>query len=229
MKHRMIRKLMFLFYLVSILALGLPSTYAQESVTEIGSAPPGQDALELIGQIDQSGFDLTAYGYVTFANGIQPEMLFSQGTIAMMRTEGTARLTFLGTGTGTSRAIHQNIFSSVLTAQVTFYWNDTPAAASYDNPESFGSGIPIATLTMRLHSVLNVQEPNVGVFMSFGDAVQDGAEIFTIDGASYRLGHSGLTERFTFFGQGFRSSTEPLLAQYLLAANAVITSETLQQ
>jgi hypothetical protein len=217
-----------LLALVTTLFAG-SSLFAQESTTEIGVAPPGQDALELIGQIDQVAFGLKAYGYVTYVNGLPPEALFSEDTIAMMRSEEGARLTFYGEGMGTSRSVHQNIFSSVLTAEVTFYWNDVAPAASYDTPETFATGIPVATLTMRLHSILNVQEPNIGVFMTFGDAIQDSAESFMVDGASYQLGHSGLSERFTFFGQGFRSSTEPLLAQYLFTANAVVTSAMMPQ
>ena len=44
-----------LLALVTTLFAG-SSLFAQESTTEIGVAPPGQDALELIGQIDQVAF-----------------------------------------------------------------------------------------------------------------------------------------------------------------------------
>jgi subtilisin family serine protease len=205
------------------LLLTFSTVNAQGSPTEVGIAPPGQNALELIGQINQSGFNLTAYGYVTDANGLDSNLLFAEGTNAMLRSEQTARLTYYGTGIGISRAVHENIFASVVTATLTFYWNDVPAEFTFDDPASFEQGTPVATLTLRLHSLLNVQEPNVGVLSTVADASQDSAEVFMINGQSYQLGHPGLTERFTLFGQGFRSSTEPLAAQYRFAGNAVLT------
>lgn len=216
--------LMTSWVIVFMLVLGSPAAIAQDSGTEIGVAPTGQSALEIIGQIDQTGFTVTAYGYVTWANNISSDLLFAAGTIPLDRSESGARLTFLGTGTSAARSVHENIFATNLTATLTFYWNETPSGIIWSDSASFGAGVPVATLTIPLHTILNVQEPNVGVLMTFADATWDTITPFTVDGTPYQLGHVGLVEHFTLFGQGFRSSTEPLAAQYRFAGNAVVVS-----
>lgn len=216
----MIRKLMLAMLLVVLLPI-FPSADAQ-TTTEIGIAPTGQNAMELVGQIDQTGFTVTAYGYVTWANNLVSDLLFTEGTIPLNRTEGAARLTFMGTGTSNARSVHENIFASSVDATLTFYWNETPSGISWTDPNSFGTGVPIASFTARLQSILNVQEPNVGVLMVFTDATQDSATPFTVNAQSYQLGHVGLVQRFTLFGQGYRSSEEPLAANYRFGGNTVV-------
>jgi hypothetical protein len=218
----MFKKILTSSWIIGLmLVLGFPPAAAQESGTEIGVAPPGQSAIELIGQIDQQLFTVTAYGYVTWSNNFASDLLFVEGTNPLDRSETGARLTFMGTGTSTARSVHENIFASSVDATLTFYWNESPAGISWDDPNSFASGVAIATISTRLHSILNVQEPDVGVLMVTSDATWNSATGFFVNGQGYQLGHVGLVEHFTFFGQGYRSSTEPLAAQYRFAGNSV--------
>lgn len=207
--------------LVIALALMIGGAQAQASPTEIGAARDGQNAIEFIGRIDQSVFDLTSYGYITYMNGLPGELLFAEGTAAMFRSESAAHFTFMATGTADGRSNYQNIFAATTTATFNIYYNETPGGATFDDPQSFATGTLVASFEGRLYSMLNVQEPNIGVLLVHSDTVQAVAEPFTLGGTSYQLGHPGLAARFTLFGQGFRSSTEPLVAYYHVAGDVV--------
>lgn len=222
----MFRSMRVIIILICITLISTTGALAQDPSTEVGVAVPGQNAIEIIGQIDQSLFNLTTYGYVTHIEGIPDEELFAEGTDPLMRDESNARFTIWGEGQSSGRAIHNNIFASSVNASLEFYYNETPLGASFDTPESFAGGTQIAALSARLYSVLNVQEPNVGVLMVTSDSTQDVAEPFTIGEQSYTLGHVGLLHRFTLFGQGFRSSTEPLAAQYFFGGYAVVVGDS---
>jgi hypothetical protein len=108
------------------------------------------------------------------------------------------------------------------------YYSETPAGASFDNPDSFKSGTPIATFTMRMETILNVQEPNVGVLMAFGESIQSNTAPFTLGSTTYTLGHNNLNHRFSLFGQGFRQVEEPVQAFYIVGGNAMITGSGIQ-
>lgn len=212
--------------ILTCVALVIPSgVFAQDPSTEVGIAAPGQNVIEIIGQIDQSLFTLTTYGYVTHIAGIPDELLFAEGTSPLMRDASNARFTFLGVGEANGRAIHKNIFASSVDSTLEFYYNETPVGANFDEPDTFASGTPITILSARLYSVLNVQEPDIGVLMVSSDSSQDTAESFSIGDQTYTLGHIGLLYHFTLFGQGFRSSTEPLAAQYFFGGYAVFVGE----
>ena len=152
-------------------------------------------------------------------------MLFAEGTNPLMRDAANARFTFHGVGNSVGRAIHENIFASPVEATLQIYYNETPVGATFDTPDSFASGDPIVSLTERMFSVLNVQEPNIGVLMIQGDATQDSATPFTLGDQTYTLGYEGLMQHYTSFGQGFRSSTDPLTAQFFFAGIGTKTGD----
>ncbi len=208
--------------LIACVSLLLPlNVFAQDPPTQVGVANPGQNTIEIIGQIDQELFTLTTYGYVTHIAGLPDEMLFAEGTSPLMRDASTARFTFHGTGDSNGRAIHNNIFASSVDSTLNFYYSETPVGATFDDADTFINGTPIASLSARLYSVLNVQEPNIGVLMVASDSQQETAEPFTLGDVQYQLGAVGLLNHFTLFGQGFRSSTDPLAAQYNFGGYAV--------
>jgi hypothetical protein len=220
----MFRNMRFSIVLVLIMLVSAVGVAAQGPGTEVGVGVPGQNGIELIGQIDQLLFTLTAYGYVTHIDGIPDELLFAEGTNPLMRDAANARFTFYGLGNSVGRAIHENIFASPVEASLQIYYNETPIGATFDTPDSFVGGDPIASLSERLFSVLNVQEPNIGVLMIQGDSTQDTATPFSLGGDTYTLGYEGLTQHFTSFGQGFRSSTDPLTAKFNFAGVGTSTS-----
>ena len=69
------------------------------------SVPNGQTAFEILGRSDQSGPQVTHYGYLTHLFGLTDEQLFADANV---RTEATARFTFLAVTTLDSRHQHEN-------------------------------------------------------------------------------------------------------------------------
>lgn len=211
----------FIVASLMVCALTIGAAQAQDTPTQIGNAPVGQTAIEFIGQIDQNIFSLTSYGYITHMGGIPSELLFADGTIPMFRSENEARFTFMATGTADGRSNYENIFAATTSATFNIYYNETPAAATFDNPESFAAGTLVASFEGRLYSMLNVQEPNIGVLLVHSDTVQVLAEQFTLASYAYQIGQVDTGARFTIFGQGFRESTDPLSAYYHVAGDVV--------
>ncbi|HML23236.1 MAG TPA: hypothetical protein PKD09_16395 [Aggregatilinea sp.] len=207
--------------IVAAVALVSGGAYAQGAPTEIGTGPDGQNAIEFIGKIDQSVFDLTSYGYITYLRDMPGDLLFTEDTLAMMRSEAGAHFTFVARATADGRSNFQNIFAATTNGTFNIYYNETPAGISFDSPESFEAGTLVASYEGRLFSMLNVQEPNIGVLLVHSDTTQSAANPFTLNGQSYQIGHPDLLARFTMFGQGFRSSTEPLAAYYHIAGDVV--------
>lgn len=101
--------LITIFVLLSSTVLPLQ---AQDSPLEIGVAANGQTVFEFIGQIDQSVFNLTSYGYVTYLNGLPSDLLFADGTAAMFRDENVAHFTFVASGAASARSQYENIFAA---------------------------------------------------------------------------------------------------------------------
>lgn len=195
--------------------LFVSSVFAQDTAVGV---EPNQHAFEMVGKIDQMLFTSTAFGYVNYVSGMPIEDLFGENASPLLRGEADAHITFYGTGTTSSRSVFENIFQSTVPIEVTFYYHDTPAGASFEDAESFKSGTPIATFNIRMMIILNVQEPNVGVLMGVGESTQTLAEAFTVKDIAYTLGGTDMMYNFNLFGQGFRQSTEPLAAHYLFAS-----------
>jgi hypothetical protein len=220
-----IKRIVISAVLALLLIAALVSPAVGQSGTEVGVASNGLNSLELIGRIDQQLFNSITYGYVTHVSGLAPELLFSAETDPLLRGEATARITFYGTGNSTTRSVYENIFASSVPLELTFYYSEAPVAASFDNPESFQAGTPIAVQTIRMQTLLNVQEPNVGVLMGDGEGIQSQTVAFTLSGTSYSLGHNGMVQEFNLFGQGFRASENPLAANYIYGGNATVVGE----
>ncbi len=225
---KLLRISVFAFGMAFALMPLLGATQAQESPAEVGTAPNGQTAIEFIGHINQSMFDLTSYGYITHLEGLPSELLFAPDTPAMFRSEVEARFTFVASGSAIGRSNYQNIFAATTSARFDIYYNESPADISFDDPESFARGARVASFEGRLYSMLNVQEPDIGVLLVHSDTTQTAVAPFTLDGQSYQIGHLDHIARFTIFGQGFRSSTEPLAADYHMAGD-VVTFGTLNE
>src|SRR5688500_8406572 len=112
---------------------------ARQEGTEIGGARPGGSAWEAVGRIEQHGSDFTAYGYLTYVAGLAEEQLYLEGGSPLARTEATARFTFFGNATLTSRSVLENLFVVNAEGEQTFYFSEQ-AGARFDRPESFFSG-----------------------------------------------------------------------------------------
>jgi len=177
---------------------------------EIGSAPTAQNSLALVGTAEQDGVSLTLFGYVTHAAGLDDALLFGQGTDPFQeRSEATARLTFFASATITSRAVHENLFTTLATGEVTFHFSEEPTGADFGEPRSFSEGEEVASFRATLQNVINVQRPNEAVETTTGEMTQTGADTFMLEGDRYRLGAGDNAYRVILTGQGTR--TEPTI------------------
>lgn len=116
----------------------------------------------------------------------------------------------------------RDIFALNSAGYITFYYQETPSA-SFDDPESFTDGIPIATAMLRLQDILNVQSPNRGVAVGNGDFTITSGEPFTIGDETIRFGRPDVVQRITTFGEGLRTDPITPCSTVLLAGNAVDT------
>ncbi|MBC7869707.1 MAG: hypothetical protein H7Y09_02620 [Chitinophagaceae bacterium] len=212
------RLLLLIVFLLLIPAAGLN---AQDGAREIGISVDGRNSIEIIGLVQQEGFDAIFAGYVTHIDGLPPEALFAAGTEPFARGEATALFTFHGTGAAYIRSVLENLTTTAINADINFYYSEIPLGASFETLDSFAGETVIANLTARYQTVINVQEPNVGVFMMYGTTEQQSAAPFTLNGETVQFGRVGSIGRGENFGQGFRASIEPLVARYLIVGNII--------
>lgn len=204
-------------------ATGSPLQSQGETTREIGVGVPGTNLYQFAGQIDQDGFAFTGFGYLYDVQGMEPSELFDNPANT---SAATARLTYYATATLTSRAIVtdavRGVFALASEGNITFYYQETPSA-SFDNPESFANGIPIATATVSFQDILNVQSPNRGVATGNGEFTITDAEPFTLGEETVRFSRPGVVQRITTFGEGLRTDPVTPRSTVLLAGSAVDT------
>jgi hypothetical protein len=130
------------------------------------------------------------YGYLTAVRGI--DNVFSGGP----HNEATAVLTFFNEATtiesfsdGPLRIIDRD-------GTTTIYLNTAPA--SFANPDSFRSGIPVQTSTLHQQAVVDTLG---GTFTAVFANTISSTSAFTINGATFRFGQRGQTWRATVTGQ----------------------------
>jgi hypothetical protein len=196
-------------------------TSAQYSDTEtpVGLGAPGANVFELVGVIQQLGLDFQLSGYVTTLAGVNSALLFD-GADPLGRSEATARLAIVGSASGTARSILQNLF--VVNAEGAVQFVLIEPGASFETAESFSVGTPVATLSVTIQNVINVQAPQTGIATGFGTLEIDSSEPFALNGESLVIGEPGLRYRLTLTGQGILHNPETLEATILVAGNGIL-------
>jgi hypothetical protein len=182
------------------------------------SVPDGQTAFEILGRSDQDGPHVTHYGYLTHIFGLTDELLFADANV---RSEATARFTFLGVTTLDSRHQHENIITTSAPGELTLFLNQNPGA-DFNNPSSFAGGRAIASYSTRYYNVLNVQAPNQGITAASVELTQLNSSAFVLGNRRLRLGQPGLRARLTANGSGTRTQVDPVRAFFLVGGNVVV-------
>jgi hypothetical protein len=184
--------------------LSLRAVAAAPSAVEIGVPMTGENALEIVGRVNQDGVNLDAYGYLSHIHGITDSLLFLPGTPPLNRNESNARFAYKSNTTLTSRYVISNVFVIDSAGPFVIYFNSSPYG-NFENPSSFDDGTPIYMAAIRAHDVLNVQAPNLGIANGVAELRQGTATEFTLSGQPYRLERADLRERLVFTGQGIRT------------------------
>jgi hypothetical protein len=173
---------------------------AQADAGVVGVAGPDLTAIEFVGKIDQKGGEFTYFGFVGHVSGLDDAELFTNDLVAG-RNETAARFTLFATANLTSRAVVDNLFVVTVEGELRVHFNE-PGGADFAVPESFISGTQIATATIRIRNVINVQAPNQGLADGSGELAFATVEPFTLAERELRLGEVGLVQGITFTGQG---------------------------
>jgi hypothetical protein len=174
----------------------------------LGAPVPGaaDNLSELIGRTDQSGADITHYGYVTHVNGLNDADLFFDPVV---RTETTARFTFFGTNTLNARHVVGSVITTATAPGVLTVYQRGSGGATFNIPSSFAVGTPIQVFTFRYFNVLNVQGPN-----ELGQPTGIASGTAVAEGGGQRL-------RLTVSGQGTLLTEQPPVSVFSLGAFVV--------
>jgi hypothetical protein len=174
------------------------------SAASASAADVGSLAFSFAGRIDQEGFELTGYGFLTEVSGIPDAVLFGD---ALDRTEAAARLTITGAMTFDRRTIRAGVFIIDAVGTMEVHSLEAPGA-SFDDPATFASGTVVAEYAATLHDILTVIAPDTGIPTLSGELVQTAAPDFVVDGAWYRIGSTGARLSFSGTGIGTRTDAE---------------------
>lgn len=167
----------------------------------------GKIAFEFVGQATNFAPTPSAplgsahqYGFLTVVRGI--DNVFSGSP----HNETTAVFTFLNEATTTESFTDGPLRIVDRNGTTTVYLNTAPA--SFANPDSFRSGIPVLTSTLHQQAV---NTPDGTFTTVFANTILS-TSTFTINGATFRLGHTGQAFRANVTGQS--NATPPPNAHF---------------
>jgi hypothetical protein len=200
-------------------ALASRTTASAQTGSPAGMAVPGENAFEFVGVIQQLGVDFTFTGYVTHMAGIDSALLFDNAD-PLSRSEATARLLMSASATGTARSVLENIF--VVNGAGTFGFYLGGPGASFADPATFAAGTPVASTSISVQDVVNVQSPQQGIVTGNGTMSVDATEAFALGDTSITISAPGTRYRLWFTGQGTLRDPATLDAFLLIAGNGVV-------
>jgi len=152
--------------------------------------PEDQNALEFVGQFNNSGAASQQFGYLSNIKGLSP--IFS-GT---PQNETTAMFTFVTNAT-TNRVINNGVMRIVnRTGTTTVYLNTPPS--DFSNPASFSQGSPVQVSSYTQQVIVNTL---TNAFVTVHMNTITKTEPFTLNGMTYLLGQKGKSFRTTYSGQ----------------------------
>jgi len=165
-------------------------------ITDLGTLVQGKIAFEFAGQV--TNFPPTPaaplgssnqYGYLTSVRGI--DNVFSGSP----HNETTALLTFFNEANTTETTMDGPLRIVDRNGTTTIYLNSAPA--SFANPDSFRSGIPVQTSTLHQQAIADTV---AGTFTAVFANTISSTTAFTINGTTFTLGQKGQAFRATVTG-----------------------------
>jgi hypothetical protein len=209
------RRIGFSIVSVATIAVALFAGVQLAPAAERGSL--GDDtrgsALEFVGRASQDGLNITIAGYVTRMDGVADADLFAT-TNPFARNESTARVTYSASTTISQSFMvlpqSPTLFDVNSAGSMRFFFTDGGASRSFDTPESFALGTPVATYAVRFQDVvaaLGGIDPTRGVVDGNGELCQTSGSSFRIGGELRRFGHPGTQQ--SIFTHGWTTRTNP--------------------
>ena len=183
-------KKLFGLPILVILAL-LTSGLAKSHEATVIRMPPGQNALEFVGQFNNTPTTSQQYGYLSTIEGL--DSIFSSSSV---QNETTALFTFVTNAT-TDRIISDGPLKIVnRTGTTTIYLNNAPS--SFSTPASFSQGTAIQVSSYRQQVIVNTTTNDFST-VHMNEISQ--TVPFTLNGALYQLGRTGKLFRTVYSGQ----------------------------
>ena len=152
-------------------------------------------ALEYIGNVNNSGANSNQFGYLNFVSQLPAFNGTPESAATANFTFYTEAVTQRVTTNGTLRIVDR-------TGSTTVYLTSSPA--SFADPESFRSGMPIQTSTVRQQVILDTTTGDFSVVNV--NTVTDVA-VFSLSGQLYQLGKVG--NRFRTLLRGKTNAAAP--------------------
>jgi hypothetical protein len=187
--------------IAAVLLLGPAPTSlrASDSRHRVLHIDAGRSVLEVVGQVNNFGATPDAplgssqqFGYVSNLDGV--DSVFADPNPAA-QNEGSALITFF-TDVKTIRVTPNGPFTIVIReGTTTFYRNSAPA--SFSTPDSFQSGEPVMTSTIRQQVILDTVEKT---FTVVNVNTITGTAFFDLGDDSVRIGSHGDTIRTSLVG-----------------------------
>jgi plastocyanin len=169
------------------------------TTTTVGDAINGSNALEYAGEIEVRGNDLTLFGYLTQIAGVETATLFTDDDPANWN-ESTARFTFFGSGTETSRTGAGESVAAISAEVSAQFFINTSGGGSFENPESFLSGTEIAAADLAFHYVVTSIDDDTETAVGDAALVWTSSTPFALDDANVQLGRVDGRHRLTYSG-----------------------------
>ena len=212
-------------WLLTTVTLSLARQEEDLAPVEVGAGPIREQALGFTGRNVYSGESVELFGYLTTVIGLERPLLVTDTDAAP--TPQTARFTYSGTVSITSRTDRADITTIAGDGVLRIYFNNA-AGASWDDSGSFAAGEPVAEYAIQLAETLHRQAPGVGVLVGDGQLTQETAAELEFDGERYRFGTGGIAQRLRYVGSPLAGDAEPgTLAVGLTGSASVIAREAI--
>ena len=207
-----------------VAAVVIAGVSAQPVTAGAGSGPVGTNGsasgLEFLGEISQTGHELTGYGYFTLVQGLAADQIFFGDAAPSV---ATARFTFFSTAHITSHQGRGDVSVTHADGHVDIYLRDTPGA-SFDDPSSFAAGQVVASDDAAFENITSVIAPNTANMTVFGDLRRTAVSQFRLGRNAYQLGTMGLRSRLIAPGKGVR--LDPVTPRAILTVGGNMTNPT---
>jgi len=191
------------------LAVALTPLHAQAQRAPKAGTPHGDLAMELVGQVLNTGPMSNQYGYLSFIAGIDPVFTSTP------HNETTARFSFNTEATTTQVIINGDLRIVDRIGSTTIYLDDVPNG-DFTVPHTFADGTPVLTMSLRQQVILDFVEQT---FTTVNINTATSVSAFDLNGQRLRLGQVG--DQFRTFISGRANSTGTTPAGFVIAGYTV--------